>query len=144
MKISTYEKYLPDAAKTVRKTVFEDEQGFIDEFDKTDEIATHFVMFDESDRPVATCRIFPDEVRNTFMLGRLAVIKEFRGKEFGSAMMHEAENYVIKTGGKSISLHAQCQASGFYSKLGYMTYGEIDEEQGCPHVWMKKIFTEKE
>lgn len=144
MKISTYEKYLPDAAKIVRKTVFEDEQGLIDEFDKTDEIATHFVMFDENDMPIATCRVFPDEGKDTYMLGRLAVIKEFRSKNLGSAMMREAENYVIKTDGKSLSLHAQCQASGFYSKQGYMTYGEIDYEQGCPHVWMRKIFAEKE
>lgn len=66
MKISTYEKYLPDAAKTVRKTVFEDEQGFIDEFDKTDEIATHFVMFDENDRPVATLPRFPGRSKRYF------------------------------------------------------------------------------
>ena len=144
MKIFTYEKKLPDGAKSVRKTVFEEEQGFVDEFDDTDAMATHFVMFDGVENPIATCRVFWSEERKTYILGRLAVCKEYRHNNIGSLMMQEVEKYVHNIGGKSISLHAQCQASGFYGKNGYAEYGEIDDEQGCPHVWMKKILTEKE
>lgn len=143
MKTTIYEKNLPECAKTIRQVVFEEEQGFVDEFDETDEIATHFVMFDEDERPVATCRIFWDEERNTYILGRLAVIKEYRHQNIGSLIMQEAEKYVHNIGGKSIALHAQCQASGFYGKNGYVEFGNIDDEQGCPHVWMKKTL-EKE
>ena len=139
MKILTYEKYLPDSAKFVRKSVFEDEQGFVDEFDETDEIATHFVMFNENDEPIATCRIFPDAERDTYILGRLAVVKDYRNKNLGSAIMYEAEQYIVKIVGKSIILHAQYQATGFYEKLGFVTFGDMDDEQGCPHVWMRKI-----
>ena len=143
MKIIAYEKNLPDCSKTIRQVVFEEEQGFVDEFDDTDDIATHFVMFDEAERPVATCRVFWDAERNTYILGRLAVIKEYRHQNIGSLIMQEAEKYIHDIGGKSIALHAQCQASGFYGKNGYVEHGEIDDEQGCPHVWMKK-FLEKE
>ena len=140
MKIAIYENNLPDCAKTIRQVVFEDEQGFVDEFDETDEIATHFVMFDEDEIPVATCRVFRDESanNNAYILGRLAVYKEYRHNNIGSLLMQEAEKYVHKIGGKSIALHAQCQASGFYGKNGYVEHGEIDDEQGCPHVWMEK------
>lgn len=139
MKIKIYEKKLPDCAKTIRHVVFEDEQGFVDEFDDTDDIATHFVMFDEDENPVATCRVFWDENMGSYLLGRLAVIKEYRHQNIGSLMMQEAEKYISSIGGNSITLHAQCQASGFYNKQGFVEFGNVDDEQGCPHVWMKKI-----
>lgn len=45
MEIKIY-KGLPDDAMLVRKTVFVKEQGFRDEFDETDKIATHLVAYD--------------------------------------------------------------------------------------------------
>lgn len=33
--------YLPESAKFVRQTVFVDEQGFVNELDETDNIATY-------------------------------------------------------------------------------------------------------
>lgn len=139
MKVTIYERSLPDCAKAIRQIVFVDEQGFTDEFDETDEIATHFVMFDDGEKPVATCRVFRDEDLDSYFLGRLAVIKEYRYQHVGSLMMREAEKYISDLGGKSISLHAQCQASAFYRKQGYVESGTVDDDQGCPHVWMKKL-----
>lgn len=26
----------------------------------------------------------------------------------------------------------------FYETIGYTQYGEIEDDQGCPHIWMKK------
>lgn len=143
MRISIYEHHLPDSAKIVRKTVFEDEQGLIDKFDETDENATHFVMLDD-ERPIATCRVFPDAGMDTYILGRLAVVKDYRNKHLGTAVMLEAEKYVAGIGGQSITLHAQYHAAGFYEKQGFIKFGDIDDEQGCPHVWMRKTLVEKE
>lgn len=143
MKTQIYEKCLPDYAKNIRKTVFQDEQGFLNEFDETDEIATHFVMFNEDGMPIATCRVFRDDDSEAYIFGRLAVYKEYRGHNIGSLLIREAENYVRNVGGKTISLHAQCRASAFYRKSGYAEYGETDDDEGCPHIWMKKIL-EKE
>ena len=129
---------IPNYAKVIRQKVFVDEQGFHSEFDDIDETATHIVVFDEDKIPIATCRIFWDTVMNTYILGRLAVIKEYRGKNIGSAIVKEAEKYVEKNGGKCLALHAQCRSSAFYLKLGFSEFGDIDEVEGCPHIWMKK------
>lgn len=139
MKIKTYES-LPDCAKEIRKAVFIDEQGFQDEFDAIDDTAAHLVMFHENGMPIATCRIFWNPDFNLYILGRLAVMKEYRGQNIGTAMIKEAEKYVQTTGRKGIALHAQCRVTGFYKKLGFIEFGKIEDEQGCPHIWMKKIF----
>ena len=54
--IRVYEE-LPEAAVQIRTTVFMEEQGFVNEMDEIDSIATHFVMY-EGENPVATCRVF--------------------------------------------------------------------------------------
>ena len=94
---------IPKQAKEIRQKVFVDEQGFQNEFDDIDEAATHIVMFDEDKIPIATCRIFWDAKMNTHILGRLAVIKEYRGKN-----------------------------------LGFTEFGNIDDDESYPHIWMKK------
>lgn len=137
MKTVIYEG-IPSFAKEIRQKVFVEEQGFRDEFDEIDSAAAHIVLFDENDLPVATCRVFPDETADSYILGRLAVIKEYRGKNIGSAVVKEAEQYVRNRNGKCISLHAQCRAADFYRKSGFAQYGDIEDEQGCPHIWMRK------
>ncbi len=131
-------KGIPDYAKEVRQKVFVDEQGFHNEFDDIDETAAHIVMFDEDKIPIATCRIFWDTVMNTYILGRLAVIKEYRGKSIGSVIVKEAEKYIQKRGGKCLALHAQCRITAFYQTLGFTEFSDIDDDEGCPHIWMKK------
>ena len=137
MKISVYESF-PDSAKEIREAVFVKEQGFQHEIDETDDTAIHIVMFDEEEIPVATCRVFWDEEMGSYVLGRLAVVKEHRGKNIGAAMVEEAEECVKKRGGKSMVLHAQCRAADFYKKIGYTEFGSIENDEGCPHIWMKK------
>ena len=137
MKISIYEN-IPDEAREIRETVFIDEQGFQSEFDEIDDAAIHIVSYDEDDVPVATCRVFWNEEMKAYTLGRLAVTKKCRGKKIGSAVVIEAERYVQKMGGTDIVLHSQCTAADFYKKLGFMEFGDIEDEQGCPHIWMKK------
>lgn len=56
----------------------------------------------------------------------------------GSWRLKEAEQEVKKRGGRQLILHSQCVASGFYAKNGYREFGEIDDDEGCPHIWMKK------
>ena len=136
MKFEIYD-YLPDAAKLVRQTVFVEEQGFVNELDDTDDIATHIVLYDEK-KPAATCRIFQGEKSGEYILGRLAVMKDYRGKNIGSRIISEAEKCVLAKGGKILMLHSQCRAKDFYAKSGYTEFGEIGYDEGCPHIWMKK------
>lgn len=137
MKI-TVGRGLPDAARLIRQKVFVEEQGFHNEIDEIDDRAEHFVVYQEDSLPVATCRVFWDTEIEGYMLGRFAVLPEYRLRAIGSAMMREVEKHVQKAGGRSITLHAQCHVSGFYQKLGFVEYGEVEDIQGCPHVWMKK------
>lgn len=163
MKVAIYET-LADPAREIRKKVFIDEQGFQDEYDEIDETAVHFVLFEDGWLPdersttgrsatgqsaieqsaieqsaIATCRVFWNEEMNAYALGRLAVIAESRGKNIGSILVNEVEKYVRLRGGTEIVLHAQCRATGFYGKLGFVEFGEVQDEEGCPHIWMRKM-----
>ena len=149
MSICVYDS-LPDEAVEIRENVFVKEQGFEKEFVEIDEKAIHLVMFDEHlQKPVVTCRIYKGSKPGEFILGRLAVISECRGMNLGSDMIPRdvkpgkiidgARQLVVREkGGKSISLHAQCRVRAFYEKLGFCGYGVEDEDEGCPHCWMKK------
>ena len=53
--------------------------------------------------------------------------------------MSEVEKFVLKNNGKFIKLHSQIRAVEFYKKVGYTPYGEIEPEEGYPHIWMKKM-----
>ena len=130
---------LPDDALNLRKKVFVEEQGFCDEFDEIDKRAIHFVLY-ENKNPIATCRIFVGEAKETYILGRLCVLKEYRGKGIGSKILRAAEDKVKVLGGKKLSLHSQYQARDFYKKLGFAEYGEIEYEQHCPHIWLAKMY----
>ena len=129
--------HLPKDAQMVRQKVFMEEQGFIHEYDETDEIARHLVAY-ENGEPAGTCRIFRDSAEDVFILGRLAVLPEHRGKQVGALLMQEAEKEGCNLGGTALWLHAQCRAAGFYEKQGYRKTGEIGLDEGCPHIWMSK------
>ncbi|MDD3367675.1 MAG: GNAT family N-acetyltransferase [Lachnospiraceae bacterium] len=136
MEIKMYDE-LPEAAKAIRTSVFMEEQGFKNEFDATDHNATHIVIW-ENDKPVATCRFFYSDAKSCFAIGRLAVLKEYRGKHYGAILIDNAEREIRNQGGLHVGLSAQCKASDFYKKQGYQIHGEPHPVEGCPHVWMCK------
>ncbi len=136
--------YLPEEARNIRVNVFVDEQGFNEEFDTVDNYAIHFLAFNSDGTPLGTCRIFCKGDNRTYYLGRLAVLKEYRGLKVGSTLIHECEMTAQKLGASEIMLHSQCRAKDFYLKCGYTEFGEIEDEEGCPHIWMKKYIGEKQ
>ena len=136
MEIKVYNT-LPKDALHLRITVFVDEQGFVDEVDEFDNIATHLVMYD-NEKPIATCRFFLKEDNETYMFGRLCVLKKYRGKSLGREMLKKVEEIVKEKGGKAIILHSQYHAKDFYIRCGFTQQGEIDYKQNKPHAWMRK------
>lgn len=134
----TVSKGLPEAARQIRQKVFVEEQGFCDEIDGTDDRAEHFVIYQGDSLPAATCRVFWDDGIQGYVLGRFAVLPQYRRQAVGTFLLKEVERHVRKAGGKSITLHAQYPVSGFYQKLGFTEYGDVEDVQGCPHVWMRK------
>ena len=136
MDIKIYD-VLPKEAKLVREEVFIKEQGFLSDDDDIDSVATHFVAFD-SDNPVGACRVYKDSTENTYVLGRLSTLSVCRGKGVGKLLVNRAEEYVKSIGGVKIILQAQYRIKDFYSNLGYKEYGNIEYEEGCALIWMKK------
>ncbi|WP_308609436.1 GNAT family N-acetyltransferase [uncultured Eubacterium sp.] len=136
MEISKTTK-LTDSVKHIRKKVFMEEQGFENEFDDIDCISTHILIYDKL-KPVATCRLFYNKVRQSYVIGRIAVLKEYRGNNYGSKLLKAAEQEIVNNQGKWAELLAQVRASDFYEKNGYIKSAEICDDEGCPHVWMRK------
>lgn len=126
---------LSEDEKMIRETVFIEEQKFKIEFDDTDDIATHIVMYIDNN-PVGCCRLYKQE--NEYHIGRIAVLKPYRGKGYGEKILLNAERVAKEKGADSISLSAKVRASGFYEKLGYKKHGEIYFDEYCEHIAMKK------
>lgn len=107
------------------------EQGFENEFDDIDTISHHIVVFDEG-KPIGTCRFFKEN--NHYTIGRVAVLKEYRNQHIGNLLLESAENEIKKLHGDLIVVHAQVRVSPFYEKQGYIQFGQIDDDEGVPHM----------
>lgn len=129
--------HLPQEANEIRERVFILEQGFQKEYDEIDQIAVHLVLYEDG-AAIGTCRVFPRKSPLEFMMGRLAVKKEYRGRGLGTELLAGAERWAAESGGQYLVLHAQLQAREFYEKVGYTAYGDVEYEEDCPHIWMKK------
>ena len=129
-------KELNDDIRYIRDAVFVKEQGFNDEFDIIDESCFHLVFY-ENNKPVATCRYFQE--KGIYYIGRVSVLKKFRGLNIGNRIMQFAENEIKKSGGKLIEVSAQVRIKDFYTKLGYVEQGEIYLDEFCEHIKMVKV-----
>ncbi|MBQ8515592.1 MAG: GNAT family N-acetyltransferase [Ruminococcus sp.] len=129
--------YLTEESRKIRTEVFVNEQGFQEEFDEVDARAWHVIVLD-GDKAVATGRVFSG-IDGIYHIGRVAVLKEYRKMHVGRIVMTELEKKARELGAKCISLSAQCQASGFYEKIGYSLTEDLHLDQGCPHVTMIKV-----
>ncbi len=128
---------LPPEAVAIRTAVFMEEQGFQDEFDAIDDDAAHLVGF-MGDKPAACARVYWNEERGCYVVGRIAVDRELRGHSLGARILQAAEDLIAARGGSRSELCAQERASGFYEKQGYVSCGEGYLDEGCPHIWMTK------
>lgn len=138
MKFEVFD-YLPDSARKIREDVFVLEQGFKNEFDKQDSNSFHMVLFDEENKPMGCARFFKEKYNSSaWIIGRLAVIKEYRKMHLGSLIVSEVLKEIKKRQGNQAKLHAQLRAKGFYESLGFKTDSAVDEDEGVPHIWMIK------
>lgn len=119
----------------IRTSVFIEEQGFQKEFDDMDEYSSHIVLY-ENKKPIATCRYFTEN--DIYHIGRVAILKEYRGKHLGNTIMQIAEKEIKKEGGKKIEVSAQLRVSKFYHKLGFIPVGDTYLDEYCQHIKMIK------
>ncbi len=128
---------LPPEAVKIREAVFVKEQGFHNEFDDIDKKALHLIVYADG-KAVGNLRAFTDETLDTYVIGRLAVLKEYRRFHLGQKLMLLIETEIKQLGGKKIVLSAQCQVQKFYEKLGYTASGTVYLDEHCPHIHMEK------
>lgn len=122
-------------AHEIRKMVFIEEQNVPEEVerDKLDVSSTHIIFYND-DVPIATGRmIFRGD---SCSLGRIAVIKEYRGKNIGKMLVENLVKKSFELGAQEIHIHAQKHAERFYERLNFIPYGELFYEGGIPHVSM--------
>ncbi len=134
LKTVIYDKPNQDAMD-IRIKVFVKEQGFRDEFDKIDDIAKHVVIYD-NDKAIATARFYL--VDDYYLLGRIAILKEYRGLHLGEYLIKETEKELKNMGATLLKIHAQERAVGFYLKQGYIDSGIHDMDENYPHRWLYK------
>ncbi|MEK4359074.1 GNAT family N-acetyltransferase [Paenibacillus sp. FSL M7-1455] len=127
----------------IRKKVFVEEQNVpldleVDEFDTISDDVHHLLVQDENGDYVATGRLIYYN-NDTAKMQRIAVLKEHRQGGYGRILLMALENRARELGLAYALLDAQCQAEGFYAKLGYETISkEPFDDAGIPHVRMKK------
>jgi len=121
------------ALRVVRTAVFIREQQVPEEleWDQFDAVSVHALAVNNAGQPVGTARLLPDG-----HIGRMAVLKEWRGQGLGSALLTKLLQVLVKRHQFQAQLHAQTSAILFYKKFGFEIVGEEFIEAGIPHVKM--------
>ena len=121
----------------IRQEVFVEEQGFHHEFDEIDSRAWHLVLY-ENGQAAGCCRLFSSNQPEVYILGRLAVRKSCRGRQYGEWLVREAEVWLRGRQVKRLALSAQVRVRPFYEKLGFTASGDEYLDEYCPHIHMEK------
>jgi predicted GNAT family N-acyltransferase len=121
-------------ATPIRFEVFVKEQGVPAEIeiDDADARSLHALAFFGA-QVVGTGRLLPDG-----HVGRMAVLKPFRGKGIGSALLAKLIEVARQRGERKLALSAQVHAVDFYRAHGFRPQGEVYEEAGIPHQDMHR------
>lgn len=123
-----------DKLHAVRRTVFIEEQNVPEEleWDDADERAYHVLATSSDGTAIGTGRLKLD-----CHIGRMAVVKEWRGRGVGAAILQALITLAEKEGCELVRLHAQTHAMEFYSKYGFTALGGEFDEAGIAHCAME-------
>lgn len=120
--------------RAVRTTVFLVEQGIPaeDEWDDLDAPSLHALARDHAGNPIGCARLTPRH-----KIGRLAVLKAWRGKGVGEALLRTMIEQARARHWLDVSLDAQTYAIAFYEKAGFVAEGPEFMDAGIPHRLMR-------
>jgi predicted GNAT family N-acyltransferase len=109
--------------KNIREKVFIQEQKVTPEleWDGMDEKAIHFLVF-KDEEAIGCARAIV--IKSQMQLGRMAVLKEYRGQGAGSTLIEKAIVTAKLKQLSSIQISAQCNAINFYVKFGFEVMGD--------------------
>ncbi|OBS11015.1 GNAT family N-acetyltransferase [Acidihalobacter prosperus] len=118
----------------LRETVFVHEQGVpaaleIDEFDPR---SLH-LLAEYAGQPVGTGRLLEDG-----HIGRLAVLREYRGRGIGKALLDALVREAVRRDFAEAVLSAQLHAIPFYERAGFAVCGPEFLDAGIVHREMRR------
>lgn len=121
----------------VREPVFVIEQEVEPDFewDDIDAVAIHLLAYVDN-QPVGCARIIKHQ-----KIGRMAVLKAWRGLGVGKALLREAITICKIHGSKTINLTAQTHAISFYKQAGFIEVSGVYQDANIPHVDMQYTFS---
>ena len=119
----------------IRMRVFVSELGVPRdiELDDDDQHAIHFLAT-SSGRAVGTARLVMRGKKAK--VGRMAVLKKYRRKGIGAALLKRVIAAAKRRGARIIFLHAQITVIEFYAKMGFRCVGPVFDEAGIAHRTM--------
>ncbi|MDG1278539.1 MAG: GNAT family N-acetyltransferase [Algoriphagus sp.] len=122
----------------LRSEVFVVEQNcvFLDQ-DNKDQKCYHLLLY-SGDELVGYSRLVPAGLSYSEMaIGRVITSPSARGKGLGRTLMELSIEYCHKFfGDGAIRLGAQTYAHGFYASLGFVSDGDVYDEDGIEHIEM--------
>jgi predicted GNAT family N-acyltransferase len=124
-----------ERASPIRFEVFVREQRVPAEIelDDMDAKCLHALAFHQA-KVVGTGRLLPDG-----HIGRMAVLKPYRGKGLGAAMLERLIEAARARGDREVALSAQVHAVPFYRAHGFVEEGVEYEEAGIAHQAMRRV-----
>ncbi len=122
------------ALKLIREQVFITEQQVPEalEWDEHDIDATHWLALDDEQQAVGCARLLDNGT-----IGRMAVVKTWRGKGVGSALLNAIVTRCQQSGLRVIKLSAQVHAIPFYEQAGFVVTSDPYLDANIPHVDMQ-------
>jgi len=121
----------------IRVFVIEQQIPWQWEFDYYDKIAIHILVKDQ-DKIIGTGRLFPYLGNDDYKLGRIAVLKEYRGNGIGTKILKHLELIARDKKVNQITLEAQSDKLNFYLKENYIIEGDKYVMDGIYHNLMSK------
>ncbi|MGD9729140.1 MAG: GNAT family N-acetyltransferase [Nitrospiraceae bacterium] len=121
------------AIRTIREAVFIVEQAVPEEleWDGLDPVCAHVLAWNENGEAIGTARMQADGI-----IGRMAVLKEWRLCGVGAALLRSLLDLAARQGMSRATLAAQIHAIGFYERAGFYVAGEPFMDAGIQHRMM--------
>ena len=126
-----------ESMQAVRREVFIVEQRVPEgeEWDELDALCLHALALDAAGSPIGTGRLAPDG-----KIGRMAVLKPWRGSGVGAALLRFLVDAARRRGLTGCHMNAQSYAVPFYTRYGFEVEGGEFMEAGIPHRVMRMRF----
>lgn len=136
LQLGTWDRLGPEA-QVIRTAVFVQEQRIPAEleWDAADASALHALAVNRLGRAVGTGRLL-EHAPGVSKVGRMAVLPTLRGSGIGAALLRTLADAARARADRTLILHAQASAVGFYRRLGWSVRGEPFTEAGLPHLAM--------